>query len=379
MRLRTIVIAALLVGAFVLYTNRSHLPLGQNVNPVFYGPSVAHSAGLDADETNNIDVYKSSKNSVVYITSTIYEQDFFFGITREAQGLGSGFLINADGQILTNFHVISGSSDVEVTLPDQSRYKAEILMRDRGNDLALIRIDAKGKKLPFLRLGDSDALQVGQKVLAIGQPFGLSGTLTTGVVSSLDRTIRSEEEQLEGMIQTDAAINSGNSGGPLLDSSGNVIGINTAIYGPNGGSVGIGFALPINRVKSLLGDFRSGLRPAQPRIGVSGLFLSGDWAKALNLPEKGGLLVTDVLRGSPAAAAGIRGSTRRVRVGNYLVDVGGDLIMEVDGMPIDRDNGISRVAARKHAGDTIVLTIYRDGKTMKVNIKLASIDDNGLV
>lgn len=375
MKLRTLLIALLLAGAFVVYTNRSGSPAGSGGGPLWSGPSVAHSAGLSADETNNIEVYKASRDSVVYITSTVYEQDFFFGI-REAQGIGSGFLINADGQILTNHHVISGSADVEVTLPDQSRYRAEILMRDRNNDLALIKINPGGKRLPFLRLGDSDSLQVGQKVLAIGQPFGLSGTLTTGVVSSLDRTIRGETQDLEGMIQTDAAINSGNSGGPLLDSSGNVIGINTAIYGPSGGNVGIGFAIPINRAKLMLEDFRSGRRPAQPRIGISGLLISGEWARALNLPSSGGFLIQAVYRGSPAAAAGLRGATRRMRVGNYLVDVGGDLITEVDGKPIERGDDISRAAARKHAGETLELTIYRDGRTMKVQVTLAALDDD---
>jgi S1-C subfamily serine protease len=374
MKLRALLIALLLAGAFVVYTNRSRIPLGSGGGPLWSGPSVAHSAGLSADETNNIEVYKASRDSVVYITSTVYEQDFFFGI-REAQGIGSGFLINAEGQILTNHHVISGSSDVEVTLPDQSRYRAEILMRDRNNDLALIKINPGGKRLSFLRLGDSDGLQVGQKVLAIGQPFGLSGTLTTGVVSSLDRTIRGETQDLEGMIQTDAAINSGNSGGPLLDSSGNVIGINTAIYGPSGGNVGIGFAIPINRAKLMLEDFRSGRRPAQPRIGISGALISGEWARALNLPASGGFLVQAVYRGTPAAA-GLRGATRRVRVGNYLIDTGGDLIMEVDGKPIERGDDISRAAARKHAGESIELTIYRDGRTLKVRVTLAALDDD---
>ncbi len=219
---------------------------------------VTHSVaqGLGSDELNNIDIYKASRDSVVYVTSTVYRRTFFFDVVPQ-RDLGSGFLINAEGQILTNYHVISGSSQVEVTLPDQTRHKAEVVVRDQTDDLALIRISPK-KNLPHLSLGDSDHLQVGQKVLAIGNPFGLSGTLTTGVVSSLGRDIQSENNQtLEGMIQTDAAINSGNSGGPLLDSQGNVIGINTAIYGPNGGNVGIGFAIPINRVKTMLDDFRA--------------------------------------------------------------------------------------------------------------------------
>src|SRR5271169_2879618 len=247
MRLRTLILTAAFIGGFVYFT-RSNSAFRQSPAaqpPLWSGPAVTQSAGLGSDEVNNIDIYKSASPSVAYITSTVYRQTFFYGL-QAARDLGSGFIINPNGEILTNYHVISGSQQVEVTLPDQSKYKAAVLMRDRVNDLALIKIEPK-KKLTYLNLGDSDHLQVGQKVLAIGNPFGLQGTLTTGVVSSLGRSISDENgHALEGMIQTDAAINPGNSGGPLLDSRGNVIGINTAIYGPQG-NIGIGFAMPINR------------------------------------------------------------------------------------------------------------------------------------
>jgi len=379
MRLRTFLIAAVLVGVFVYLTSRQNSPVRtfwRDQGPSWTGPTVAHSAGLSADETNNIEIYKSSKESVVYITSTVYQRDFFFGV-QAVQGLGSGFLINSDGQILTNFHVISGSSDVEVTMPpDQSRYKAKVLMRDRGHDLALIQIDPKKKLSSFLRLGDSDALQVGQKVLAIGNPFGLAGTLTTGIVSSLHRKIQSEDRgDLEDMIQTDASINSGNSGGPLLDSQGSVIGINTAIYGPGGGSVGIGFAMPINRAKEMLGDFRSGKRPASSAIGVTTYALSGDLAEQLRLPRSGGLLVARVIARSPASAAGLRGATQQVRVGNYLLQVGGDLITAVDGKKVEEENAITQAVARKHAGETLSLTVLRDGRSMDIKVTLSEQGD----
>lgn len=380
MKLRTLLIAAALVGVFVFLTSRQNSPvrsLWKDGGPLWTGPSVAHSAGLSPDETNNIDIYKAAKDSVVYITSTVYQRDFFFGM-QAVQGLGSGFVINADGQILTNHHVISGSSDVEVTLPDQSRYKAKILMRDPAHDLALIQIDPK-KKLAFLKLGDSDSLQVGQKVLAIGNPFGLAGTLTTGIVSSLHRKIQSEERgELEDMIQTDASINSGNSGGPLLDSQGYVIGINTAIYGPSGGSVGIGFAIGINRAKLMLDDFRSGKRPASSRIGVSTYSISGDWAEALRLPKTGGLLIGQVAPGSPASRAGLRGATQQVRVGNYLVPVGGDLITAVDGKRVEEQDAITRAVGKKHAGETLDLTIWRDGRTLDIKVTLAEQNDGVL-
>jgi len=382
MKLRTFLIALALVGAFVVLTSRQNSPvrnLWTDRGATWTGPSVAYSAGLSPDETNNIDIYKASKESVVYITSTVYQRDFFFGV-QAVQGLGSGFLINADGQILTNFHVISGSSDVEVTMPpDQSRYKAKILHRDPAHDLALIQIEPKKKLTSFLKLGDSDGLQVGQKVLAIGNPFGLAGTLTTGIVSSLHRKIQSEERgDLEDMIQTDAAINSGNSGGPLLDSQGNVIGINTAIYGPNGGSVGIGFAIPINRAKVMLGDFKSGKLPASSTIGVSTYLVSGDWAEALKLPRSGGLLIGRVNRGTPASAAGLRGATQQARLGNYLVPIGGDLITAVDGKKVEEENTITKAVTQKHAGDTLDLTIWRDGRSMDVKVILAAQGDGVL-
>src|SRR5271166_911629 len=304
MRLRTLILAAAIVGGFIYFTAKpdSVLHRGGAPGPLWSGPNVTKSAGLGSDEINNIEIYKMASPSVAYITSTVYRQTFFYGL-QAAKDLGSGFIINPNGEILTNFHVISGSQQVEVTLPDQTKYKATILMRDRVNDLALIKIEPK-KKLTYLNLGDSDRLQVGQKVLAIGNPFGFQGTLTTGVVSSLGRDIDAENNRrMEGMIQTDASINSGNSGGPLLDSQGNVIGINTAIYGPNGGSVGIGFALPINRAKTMLDDFKAGRKPA--RLGISTYYIAGDVAQALELPTSGGLLIQEVARGSSADAAGL--------------------------------------------------------------------------
>jgi len=371
MKLRTFLIAAALVGGFVYYTSGrfSTRSLLKNDGPLWSAPKVL-SAGLSTDETNNIEIYKAASNSVVYITSTVYQQTFFY--ERELKELGSGFIINPDGQILTNNHVVSGSAALEVTMPpDQSRYKATILLRDQANDLALIKIEPKGK-LKALALGDSENLQVGQKVLAIGNPFGFSGTLTTGIVSSLGRTIKGENQDLEGMIQTDAAINSGNSGGPLLDSQGNVIGINTAIYGPSGGSVGIGFAMPINRAKAMLEDFKNGRKPASSRIGVATRYWVGDWAEALRLPRSGGLLIERVDRGSPAAAAGLQGAKQRVQVGNYLIDIGGDLITAIDGKTVDQEDAITRAISKKHAGDTIDVTILRDGRKLTVKLSLGA-------
>ena len=330
-------------------------------------PGTVHGSGLSADELNNIDIYRSAKLATVYITSTTYKRDIFYQ-QYQSKSLGSGFLINDTGYILTNYHVISGSARIEVTLGDQKQYVAKPLDTDRSDDLALIKITPKAKQ-PFLRLGDSDHLQVGQKVLAIGDPFGLEGTLTTGVVSSIGRTIQSEtSQQMEGMIQTDAAINGGNSGGPLLNSAGDVIGINTAILGQT--NLGIGFALPINRAKALLADYQAGRVTERPKLGVVTDFVAGDLADALNLPNRGGLLIRVVQRNSSAAAAGLRGATQAVIVGNMEIGVGGDFILEIDGQPVDREDAITRIMAHKRVGDTVELTIVRNERKMKVPVKL---------
>jgi S1-C subfamily serine protease len=373
MRLRIFVITALLVSGFLLVTTKTDWGQRRILTPVtgsgplWSGPSTAHATSLSSDENNNIDIYKAAHIATVNITSTIYRRTIFWEV-YPSKDQGSGFLISADGKILTNSHVVANERQLEVTLPDQSHYKARLLSRDEANDVALLQIEPR-TKLPSLHLGDSDGLQVGQKVLAIGNPFGLEGTLTTGIVSSLGRTIRGENERtLEGLIQTDAAINPGNSGGPLLDSAGNVVGINTAILGPNGGNIGIGFAMPINRAKLMLDDFQAGRK--RPKLGASVVWITGDYADALRLPSQGGLLIQDVDPGSAAARAGLRSGRQEVQIGNAQVVVGGDLIMSIDGQPVDREDAISRALARKHTGDILELTIFRNGRTTNVRVKL---------
>ncbi|MBV9266609.1 MAG: trypsin-like peptidase domain-containing protein [Acidobacteriaceae bacterium] len=366
--------AFVLAFGFVWLTSRANWGVRKLASPLFHTPlkwsepEAVHGAGLQPDEQNNIDIYRMGKTATVYVTSTTVRRDFFYG-PYATQSLGSGFLVNDDGFILTNFHVVSGSARIQVTLSDQTRYVARALDTDRSDDLALIKIDPK-KKLPFLHLGDSDHLQVGQKVLAIGNPFGLEGTLTTGVVSSIGRSIQSEGKSLQGMIQTDAAINGGNSGGPLLDSNGNVIGINTAILGET--NLGIGFAMPINRAKALLGDYQAGRITERPKIGVTTEYVAGDLAEALELPRTGGLLVQAVANGSSEAAAGIRGAREVVIVGNSELGIGGDLIIAIDGQPVEREDSLIRIYARKRVGDVINLTIYRNKKTIQVAMRLLS-------
>lgn len=374
MKFRALILTCVLVGGFVYLTTHSRVDFKSILHPVqkigrlYSDPDPAHTAGLSADELNNIDIYKSARLATVNITSTVYRRNWFFEVYPQGAS-GSGFIISDDGRILTNSHVLQGSNKIQVTLENKDMYEARVLARDPRSDLGLIQIRPK-KKLPVLRLGDSEHLQVGQKVLAIGNPFGLEGTLTTGIISSIGRTIRGENNvDLEGMVQTDAAINPGNSGGPLLDSQGNVIGINTAIYGP-GGNIGIGFALPINRAKAMLEDYAAGRSFRRPKLGVSVALVAGDLAVALDLPEQGGLLIQEVQPGSAAQTAGLRGPRQLVIIGNNEVGIGGDLIMAIDGRAVDRVDALTRALSKKRPGDTVELTIYRSGRTQKLNVKL---------
>ncbi len=373
--LRPFALAAALVAVFLYLTSASHWDVGSVLRPMRSAEQLwsepaaaAATGGYTADEQNNIDIYRAAKDATVSITSIVVQEDWFWG-TYQGKGAGSGFIINPNGQILTNYHVVRGTAQLTVTLADKRTYKAVPLGVDPRNDLALIKIDA-GHKLPALRLGDSDGLVVGQKVLAIGNPYNFGGTLTTGVVSSLDRSIETEEERLEGMIQTDAAINPGNSGGPLLDSHGNVIGINTAIYGPQG-NIGLGFALPINRAKGMLDEFTRNGRISRPVLGISALPVSGDLADLLSLPADG-LLIQRVEPGSPAAEYGLRGPTRRVIVSNYPIGIGGDLITAIEGQPVQGNESLQRVMSRKRGGDWLALTIYRGGHKQEVRVKLGA-------
>ncbi len=373
MRPRTIVWALAITLCFVWLTSRADWTVRSLTAPLFRAglkwsePQAVHGAGLEPDEQNNIDIYNVAKRATVYITSTTVRRDWFFQPYAQ-QSLGSGFIVNDEGFILTNFHVVSGSSQLRVKLSDQTEYVARALDTDRSDDLALIKVEPK-KKLPFLRLGDSDKLQVGQKVLAIGNPFGLEGTLTAGVVSMTDRSIpREGRSPLEGMIQTDAAINGGNSGGPLLDSSGNVVGINTLILGET--NIGIGFALPINRAKALLSDFQTGRTTERPRVGVTTVYVAGDLAEELQLPRNGGLLVQTVAPGSSEQAAGLRGARQVVIVGNSELGVNGDLIIAIDGQLVEREDALVRAYAKKRVGDKITLTIYRNRRTLQLPIRL---------
>ncbi len=384
MRPRTLLLTMLLVLGFWAVTEHGKWSVEKLIQPIsrngrlWSEPVTARGARFGADEQNNIDIYKANRLATVNITSIVYQRDFFFQVFPQ-KGIGSGFIINEDGEIITNNHVISGSRNITVTLSDKKQYPATVLGIDRRSDFAILKINT-GRKLPFVHLGNSDSLLVGQKVLAIGNPFGLEGTLTTGIVSSLGRSLEGEDgNTLEGLIQTDAAINPGNSGGPLLDSSGNVIGINTAIYGSQTasgeeGSIGIGFAMPINRAKEKLEEYRTTGHISHPVLGISQIFLvQGDLADDLEMPTSGGLLIQGIEDGSPAAQAGLRGPTRMVIVGNrYRIGIGGDLIIAIDGDPAQNQDSLQRALNQKRPGDKMVLTIFRGNRTMKVTVTLGS-------
>ena len=375
MKFRVLVFAAALVGGFLLVTSKATwnpLRLTTRVEaPTWSGPSTVTGAGLSTDEANNIDIYKRSSEATVNIISTVLQRDWFYGVypVRDA---GSGFFVDDKGTILTNNHVINGRAPkIKVTMSNGSSFDAQIVVKDPMNDLALIRI-SPNKAVKFLPLGDSEKLQVGQKVLAIGNPFGLEGTLTTGIVSSLGRSIDTDDggSRLEGLVQTDAAINPGNSGGPLLDSSGNVIGINTAIFSRSGGNIGIGFAMPINRAKVMMDDYRAGRRFGRPVVGVNVALVRGDLAKELGFPAEGGLLIQEVVPGGAADEAGLRGARRWVEVGNQPFGIGGDLILEVDGKKVDRIDAITRSLVGKRPGDKITVTIFRNNRRMDLPLTL---------
>ena len=313
------------------------------------------------DEQNNIDVYKTAAPGVVNITTVSVERDFFFNIVPR-QGAGSGSIIDKDGYILTNYHVIQEARRLEVTLADGSKWQGKLVGTDPDNDLAVIKIDAPPQKLTVIPVGDSDQLLVGQKVLAIGNPFGLGQTLTTGIISSLARTLRAENGTLmEDIIQTDASINPGNSGGPLLDSSGNLIGVNTAIFSPTGASVGIGFAVPANTAKRIIPELVARGYYAYPWMGASVTTLLPGDARALDFAVDRGAMIVEIVRGGPAHRAGLRGGDRRMRLGNRILIVGGDVVVGADGRSVDTADGLIRIIREKRPGDLLNLEVYRSG------------------
>jgi S1-C subfamily serine protease len=368
---RPLLLGVLIAGAFYWYTTHH-----TGVNPAEYIARPTHvelteaaaPQTFDSEEQTNIEVYKKGIPSVVNITSTAVAFDFFYGPVPQ-EGQGSGFIIDKEGHILTNYHVIANAREVEVTLHNKKKYKATVIGRDRSHDLAVIQIKAPG--LIAATLGDSKSLVVGQKVFAIGNPFGLNGTMTRGIISSV-RPIRTPEgAEIDEAIQTDAAINPGNSGGPLLNSRGEVIGINSMIAtGGSNQSAGIGFAIPINAAKAVINDLITIGRVRRPSLGIRTMPIGPELAQEMGLPSDYGVLIVQAIPGGSADRAGLRGGNERAYIGNVPVMLGGDLIVAIDGEEIGDQQDLANAMNKHKAGDSINVSIFRGKNKKKMDVKV---------
>src|SRR6478672_3225354 len=369
--LRPIVLAILLAGAFFYFTTWKSSPL--RLTNLISRPNkveITEAAGtepLDSEEQNNILVYRKNIPSVVNITSKAVTFDFFYGLVPQ-EGQGSGFIIDKEGHILTNYHVIADARQVEVTLHNRKKYRATVVGTDPPHDLAVIQI--KAPDLVPAILGDSRNLQVGQKVYAIGNPFGLAGTMTRGIVSSIRPVREPNGAMIDEAIQTDAAINPGNSGGPLMNWHGEVIGINTMILSNANQSAGIGFAIPINTAKAVLNDLVTLGRVRRPALGIRTIPISSELADQMGLAADYGLLIVQVVPGGSAERAGLRGGTERAYLGNIPINIGGDLIVAIDGQKVEDQQDLAQVMNNHRAGDTVRMTVYRGKKKMDVTVTL---------
>jgi len=367
--MRPIVLALLIAGGFFYFTTYR----GQFETRWLSRPGkleITQAAGgesLDGEEQNNIGVYRKNIDSVVNITSKAVTFDFFYGLMPQ-EGQGSGFIIDKEGHILTNYHVIADARQVEVTLHNRKKYRATVIGMDKSHDLAVIQI--KAPALTPMVLGESRNLQVGQKVYAIGNPFGLSGTMTRGIISSIRPVQEPDGMVIDEAIQTDAAINPGNSGGPLLNWHGEVIGINTMIASNVGQSAGIGFAIPINTAKAVLNDLVTLGRVRRPALGVRTIPITPELAEQMGLPSDFGLLIVQVVSGGAAERAGLRGGNERAYIGNIPIMLGGDLIIGIDGQDVQDQQDLSQMMNNHRAGDTIRITIYRGKKKMDMPVAL---------
>jgi S1-C subfamily serine protease len=349
-------------------TTTLHGPLGD------FGLTEASAApAFDAEEQQNIAVYKKALPSVVNITSTAVAYDFFLRAVPE-QGQGSGFIVDKEGHILTNNHVIDNAQLVEVTLWNKRKYKATIVGVDKNHDLALLQIHDVADLQPAT-LADSSTLVVGQRVYALGNPFGFSGTMTRGIISAIRSVAMPSGNKIDDAIQTDASVNPGNSGGPLLNSHGDVIGITTLIASnPNGGadqSAGIGFAIPIQTAKSVLEDFQRYGRARRPSLDVATLAIGPDLAQEIGLPADSGILIERVLPGGAAERAGLHGGTQQARLGFTPIVLGGDLIVAFDGQEIQNAQDLTNQMNRHHAGDVVTLTVYRGQQKLNIKVTLS--------
>jgi S1-C subfamily serine protease len=335
-------------------------------------PANITDPSLATDEQNNIEVYKATSPGVVYIQSTTTVRDFFGMFERPVEGAGSGSIIDEQGNILTNYHVIANAEKLTVSFGTGKNYPAKVVGRDPDTDLAVIRLlETPKEALTIVPMGDSDKLIVGQKVLAIGNPFGLDRTLTTGVISGLQRPIRAQNRrQIEGAIQTDASINPGNSGGPLLDSHGRMIGINSQIESTSGSSAGVGFAIPINIAKRVVPELIKTGEVRRPKLGIVPRDVES-LQNQVRLPVTSGVLIWQVQPGGPAANAGLRGM---VQTEDGDIELG-DIIVGLDGEKINNNDELYRALNKHQLGDPVNVEVFRNGTRMTVQVRLTEVTD----
>jgi S1-C subfamily serine protease len=360
--------SAVLAGLIVACAQRAFDREVPAVEPIAIAdPTVA------SDEQNNVEIYHAVSPGVVNITNRGLQENYWGVFPSE--GAGSGSIIDEKGDILTNYHVVRGASQLEVQV-ENDKFPATLVGTDRDNDLAVIRIQVPSNyRLTPVKLGTSEGLRVGQKVLAIGNPFGLQRTLTTGIISGLERPLRDSAARrtINGTIQTDAAINPGNSGGPLLNSKGEMIGINTAIQASaGGGSIGIGFAVPVDIAKRIIPEIISKGYVARPWLGVSTMPLNQRIARAFELPASEGIIVGEVYRGSGAAAAGLRGATIRESMwGGVQLQQLGDVIVAVSGRKVANTDDLQNAMQDKKPGETVDVEVLRDGRRVTLPVRLS--------
>jgi S1-C subfamily serine protease len=323
---------------------------------------------LSIDEQENIRIYEKSSRAVVNISNIAVNYDFFYRAIPAESGSGTGFIIGESGIIVTNYHVVENASKLVVTLSNNSQWPGKLIGADPNNDLAIVRIQAPVDSYDILEFSNSNDIVVGQKVLALGNPFGLRQTLTTGIISALGRTIAAKNgRKIEGIIQTDAAINPGNSGGPLLDSEGKVIGINTAIIG-SAGSVGIGFAVPSNTALRILPDLLEYGYVRRPWLGIEPI--PTVYLRRIGIDVPDGLLIARVVIGASADQAGLRGASRTVKVGRYKVPWGGDIITHINGSPVFTMEDLAQQIETRKSGDEVTISYIRKESVDSVIVKL---------
>lgn len=370
-QLLILTIAPSILAAFIAIFYERHVRVPKtSADPLAILATQPRQLNLSSDEQNNISVYEAVSPGVVNITSISYKEDFWGFDVYPQQGSGSGSIIDKDGHILTNYHVIQGAQELKVVLSDKSTYDARFVGADPDNDLAVIKIDAPQEKLHIVPLGTSQSLAVGQKVLAIGNPFGLDRTLTRGIISGLGRPLKaSNGRTIDNVIQTDASINPGNSGGPLLNSNGEIIGINTAIYSPSGGSVGIGFAVPVDIARNILPDLLAHGRVLRPWLGISTIQITPRLASRLALNIKEGLIVRGTLPNGPAAKAGIIGS-EQYRVVDNRIQLLADILTKVGDQKVASEEDLYRALKDRKPNEIVSVEIIRDGRPLRLKVQL---------